>query len=451
MGPSSDGNYTLLDGIIRYKGRIWVGQNHLAQNHILQALHASGIGGHSGIHATYHRVKSLFAWSKLKQSVTQFVQSCQVYQQAKGEHVKLPGMLQPLAVPARAWTTVSLDFVEGLPKSEGYDVILVVIDKFTKYAHFLALAHPFTTLQVAKLYFNQIYRLHGLSQAIISDRDKVFTSTLWQDLFKLSDTQLLMSSSYYPQTDGQTERLNQCLEAYLRCTVHASPKQWHKWLPLAEYWYNTTFQSYLGHTPFEVLYGHPPRQLGIMNPLDTVVPDLAEWMKERSLMTTLIQQQLLRAQSRMKSQADKGRSERQFQEGEMVYLKLQPYVQTSVAARPCQKLAFRFYGPFKILKKIGTVAYKLELPTSAHIHPVIHVVASDFHSSDTDPVMIIQPTHVLARVYRPHAGASAMKLKIRWGDDPAALVTMEDEQDLRRRFPMAPAWGQAVFQEGGMS
>jgi transposase InsO family protein len=189
--------------------------------------------------------------------------------------VKLPRLLQPLPVPVRAWTTVSLDFVEGLPKSEGYDVILVVIDKFTKYAYFLALAHPFTALQVAKLYFNQVYRLHGLPQAIISDRDKIFTSALWQDLFKLSDTQLLMSSSYHPQTDGQTERLNQCLEAFLRCTVHACPKQWHKWLPLAKYWYNTTFRSSLGHTPFEILYGHPPRQLGIIDPQDTLVPDLA--------------------------------------------------------------------------------------------------------------------------------------------------------------------------------
>lgn len=149
--------------------------------------------------------------------------------------------------------------MEGLPKSEGSDVILVVIDKFTKYANFLALAHPYNAVQVAKLYFSQIYILHGLPQALISDRGKVFTSSLWQELFKLSDTQLLMSSSYHPQTDGQTERLNQCLEAFLRCTVHSCPKQWIKWLPLAEFWYNTTYHSALGHTPFEVLYGHPPR------------------------------------------------------------------------------------------------------------------------------------------------------------------------------------------------
>ena len=140
------------------------------------------------------------------------------------EHIETPGLLQPLPVPFAPWTVISLDFIEGLPMSNKKNVILVVVDKFTKYGHFIALAHPFTALQVAQAYMDQIYKLHGLPKSIISDRDKIFTSRLWQELFKLSDTQLLMSSSYHPQTDGQTERLNQCLEAFLHCTVHACPK-----------------------------------------------------------------------------------------------------------------------------------------------------------------------------------------------------------------------------------
>jgi hypothetical protein len=142
-------------------------------------------------------VKSLFAWPKLKASVTAYVQACDICQQAKGDHVRYPGLLQPLPVFDKAWKVVSLDFIEGLPKSQGHDAILVVIDKFSKYAHFLPLANPFTALTVAKLYFNNVYKLHGLSEALISDR--IFTSKLWQELFRLSDTQLLMSSSYHPQ------------------------------------------------------------------------------------------------------------------------------------------------------------------------------------------------------------------------------------------------------------
>lgn len=177
---------------------------------------------------------------------------------AKIERVKYPGLLQPLPVPSHAWQTVSLDFVEGLPKSKGYNCILVVVDKFSKYAHFLPLAHPFTALQVAKLFMDNIFKLHGMPLALISDRDKIFTSQLWQELFRLSDTELQMSTSYHPQTDGQTERVNQCLEAYLRCTVNACPHKWKDWLPLAEFWYNTSFHSSLNSSPFEVLYGHPP-------------------------------------------------------------------------------------------------------------------------------------------------------------------------------------------------
>jgi hypothetical protein len=141
--------FSLVDGLIRFKSRIWVGHNRLAQQHILQALHSCGIGGRSGIQSTYQCVKSMFVWPKMKQPVTAYVQSCEVCQQAKSEHVKLPGLLQPLPVPNQAWVVVSLDFIEGLPRSSNHNVILVVIDKFSKYAHFIPMAHPFTALQVS--------------------------------------------------------------------------------------------------------------------------------------------------------------------------------------------------------------------------------------------------------------------------------------------------------------
>jgi len=166
------------------------------------------------------------------------------------EHCKIPGLLQPLHVPDSTWSVVSLDFIEGLPKSRKWNAILVVVDKFSKYAHFVPLSHPYTALSVAQLYFHNIYKLHGLPIALISDRDRIFTSTFWKELFALSETKLLMSSSYHPQTDGQTERVNQCLEGFLKCSVHVCPKEWSKWISLAEYWYNTAFHTTLGTTPF---------------------------------------------------------------------------------------------------------------------------------------------------------------------------------------------------------
>ena len=136
LSSQNDKGYTLVDGVIKHKGRVWVGNNTLAQQHILQTLHASGLGGHSGIQATYHRVKALFSWPNLKQVVTDYVQSCTVCQQAKVEHNKIPSMLQPLLIPDSAWS-ISMNFIEGLPKAGKHDTILVVIDKFNKYAHFL--------------------------------------------------------------------------------------------------------------------------------------------------------------------------------------------------------------------------------------------------------------------------------------------------------------------------
>lgn len=257
---------------------------------------------------------------------------------------------------------ISLDFVEGLPPSDRFNAILVVVDKFSKYGHFIPIHHPYTALGIAKLFLDNVYKLHGLPKAIISDRDPIFTSALWKELFKLTDTQLLMSSAYHPQTDGQIERLNQCLEGFLRCTVHSCPRQWSKWLSVAEFWYNTAHHSALGRSPFEVLYGQKPRQLGIEKIDLCAVPDLENWLKKRELLTKIIQQQLQRSQQRMKAQADKHRTEREFQPGDLVYMKLQPYVQSSVAARTNKKLSFWFYGPYKVLQKVGAVAYKLELP-----------------------------------------------------------------------------------------
>lgn len=163
---------------------------------------------------TYMRMKKLFAWKGMKAAVHSFVQTCLVCQQAKPDRTKLSGLLQPLEVPQHAWQIISMDFVEGLPQSGQANCILVVVDFFTKYRHFIALHHPFTASVVAKLFMNHVYRLHGMPSAIVSDRDRIFTSKFWSELFRLADVKLQLSSSYHPQSDGQTERLNQTMENF---------------------------------------------------------------------------------------------------------------------------------------------------------------------------------------------------------------------------------------------
>lgn len=252
-------NFSWQDGLLRYKNRIWVGPSSELQHKLLTAFHSSAVGGHSGIPVTYARIKQLFAWKGLKQAVQDFVRQCVICQQAKSDRSRLPGLLQPLPVPTSLWQIISMDFIVALPKSQTYTCILVVVDVFTKYANFLPLKHPFTALSVARLFHDQIYKHHGLPQSIISDRDSVFLSHLWQELFRLADVKLCMSSAYHPQSDGQTERVNQCVETFLRCFVHACPKQWSKWLSVAQFWFNSSPHSATGLSPYEALYGCQPR------------------------------------------------------------------------------------------------------------------------------------------------------------------------------------------------
>ena len=165
-----------------------------------------------------------------------------------------------------------------------------------------------------------------------------------------------MSTAYQPQSDGQIERVNQCLETFLRCYVHAYPSKWSEWIHLAEHWYNCSFHSAVGRSPFEALYGYAPSHFGVLA-ADVPVPhDRATWLEERQLMTDLIRQHLLRAKARMVKSANMKRSERQFDIGDWVFLKLQPYVQPSVAARASHKLSFKFFGPYQVIAKVGTVA-----------------------------------------------------------------------------------------------
>jgi hypothetical protein len=248
------------------------------------------------------------------------------------------------------------------------------------------------------------------------------------------------------------------VEAYLRCFTQSCPAKWSQWLSLAEFWYNTNFHSALGKSPFEVLYGHPPGHFGIEGVEHCAIPDLEEWLKERKTMNFLLQQQLLRAQQRMKLQADKHRTERSFEVGEKVWLKLQPYVQSSVAHRASHKLAFKYFGPYLIEDKIGSVAYKLALPSGSKVHPVFHVsllkkvkgnhnlLSSPLPPSDED---LREPEMILDRRLKNIGKRTIWQVLVKWRGWPAELATWEDEDLLLPRLKNARACGQAVIQEQG--
>lgn len=176
QSPNSAG-YSLDNGLIRYKSKIWIGNNSAVQTKIISAFHDSALGGHSGTRATYQRLKNHFAWKGIKQAVEDFIKQYSICQQAKHSNSLPAGLLQPLRIPAGVWMDISMDFVEGLPKSQGYIVIMVVVDRLSKYAHFVPVKHPYTAASIAQLFMDHIVKLHGLPHSIVSDRDTIFVRT----------------------------------------------------------------------------------------------------------------------------------------------------------------------------------------------------------------------------------------------------------------------------------
>jgi hypothetical protein len=186
------------------------------------------------------------------------VAKCDVCQCNKGEIAKSPGTLQLLPIPLAIWRDISMDFITGVPKSGNKSIIMLVVDHLSKYAHFYALQNPFTTSIVAQIFMDQVFKIHGMPHSIVSNRDPTFTSNFWQELFKLQGTQFHLSKAYHPQMDVQTKVVNKCLETYLRCFASENQNQWAQWLPLVEWWYNTSYHIATRMTPFEAVYGQNP-------------------------------------------------------------------------------------------------------------------------------------------------------------------------------------------------
>jgi hypothetical protein len=256
--PSSLPQFKLVNGLILCNGRIWLSPNSRFKSILLQEHHDSLIAGHAGVSKTMKRLSENFYWDNMRKDVQDHVRKCMICQQTKYSTARPSGLLQPLPLPAQIWEDLSMDFITGLPPSKGFTVILVVVDRFSKGVHLGALSAGFTAYKVAELFVSMICKLHGLPRSIVSDRDPIFISKFWKDLFKFSGTLLRMSSSYHPQTDGQTEVMNRTIEQYLRAFAHAKPSLWATLLPWAEYHYNTFVHSTAGISPFQATYGKPP-------------------------------------------------------------------------------------------------------------------------------------------------------------------------------------------------
>jgi hypothetical protein len=225
-------------------------------------------------------VRERFAWKGLKEDVMKHVKECTTCQENKDEHTHPAGLLQPLPIPEHKWESISMDFIIGLPRAQGKDCIFVVVDRLTKFAHFFPIATDFSATQVVKLFFREVFRLHGLPKTIISDRDNRFMSTFWQELFRLVGMTLTPSTIYHPHTDGQTKIVNKWVEGYLINYIAGQQKAWVKWLHLGEYCYNTTQHMSIGMSPFRALYSYDPLSFVEIAFGDSRSPMVQNWIQQ---------------------------------------------------------------------------------------------------------------------------------------------------------------------------
>jgi hypothetical protein len=285
--------------------------------------------------------------------------------------MKPAGLLMPLEIPPRPWFSISMDLIVELPETkQGFDSVLVVVDRFTKLAHFIPCKKNLTSHQLADLFVKEIFRLHGLPSEIVSDRGSIFISQFWNALMKTLNIKQSLSSAYHPQSDGQTERVNQCLETYLRSFSNYHQTNWAENLALAEFSYNSLEHRSLGCSPFEVSFGfNPPLDVNL-EMISEDHPSVKNFTEEIRLNQEVARQNLEFAQEDMKKFADRNRRLVDFKVGDSVFLD-RKNIKTS---RTSRKLDWKNFGPFNVVEKINDVAFRLQLPRSmGALHDVFHV------------------------------------------------------------------------------
>lgn len=341
-----------------------------------------------------------------------------------------------------------MDFIIGLPKSRGYSAIYVVIDRLSKYNHYIPLRHEFSSTVVAEAFIVHVAKLHDIPKSIVSDRDKAFTSGFWQHLFKRMGTTLSMSSAYHPQTDGQSEALNKCLEQYHRCFTFNNPKSWVDLLPWAEFWYNMAIHTSAGLTPFKAVYGLKPPQLLPYFANERDPPAVSVLLQDRDCVLHQLKSNLLKGQARMKHLANKNRKDISFEIGDWVYVKLQSYKQHSLALRRSNILAMHYFSPFQVLQRLGLVAYKLKLPPQAKIHPVFHTtllkqchgdpstfnIPASLLTNEQGP--ILQPAQLLQYRQVKRNSTWVPQVLVQWANLPDEDNSWEDIQPLQQYYPI---------------
>ena len=351
---------------------MYVPKDEKLRAEIIRLHHNMPIGGHGGQWKTVELVTHNFWWPGVTKGVKRYVERCDACQRNKNHTEQPASKLMPNSIPEKPWMHILADFITKLPLAQGYDSILVVADRLTKMVHFIPTTEKTSAEGLARLFRDNVWKLHSLPESIISDRGPQFTVGLMRELNRMLGIKSKLSMAFHPQTDGQTERVNQGLKQYLRMFIDHRQEQWPEWLGTAEFAYNNKAHLSTKTSPFKANYGQDPRmgfeerKKGKYAGAERFVEKMKEIQEEAKAVLKKVQDDMRKYADRKRSDAD------EYKVGDLVMLSTKD-LKYQMVGRRIEKLTERFVGPYKIKEIVSLNAIKLELLSTVRIHPVVNV------------------------------------------------------------------------------
>ena len=360
------------EGLLLFRGKIYVPDSADLRRRIVSLYHDTRIGGHAGRWKTLELVSRDYWWPQMSRYIGQYVSTCDLCLRTKPIRRPPSGELHPLPIPAARWDTISVDFVVELPESNGYDAVMTVVDSVSKRVHFIPTTTTVTAKGSARLFLHNVWKLHGLPNSVVSDRGPQFVAIFTKELYRLLGIKMVASTAWHPQTDGQTERVNQELDQYLRVFVNERQNDWHDLLPLAEFQHNNHIHASTQHSPFLLDTGRNPRMGFEPRARPSNIESVNEFTDRMKSAVEEAKAALTKAKDDMARYYNQRRTPAPvFQPGDKVFIEADD-IQTT---RPSRKLSHQRLGPYPVERQVNSNAYRIRLPRSMQrLHPVFNVV-----------------------------------------------------------------------------
>jgi transposase InsO family protein len=429
-------------GLVCHRDRLFVPEEASLKEELLQLYHDDPLAGHFGINRTVELLQRKFHWRHLEEDVKDYIASCNVCQGTVSKRHRPYGSLESLPIPRRPMDELSMDFVTGLPvvifEGREVDAILVIVDRFTKFTHFFPVNITMNAADLAELFHKEIELRYGAPRGIISDRGSVFTSKFWSELCFYSKVKRRLSTAFHPQTDGQTERMNQVLEHYLRCFIDSQQANWAQLLRIAQFACNNARNATTKVSPAQALLGFQPEfRIDIEDDVPGgEVPEARSRIQKLEQLREEMRQQWRIATDKQAEHYNKRHQPIVLKRGQLVGLS----TKNLKLKGEKKKLAPRFIGPFRVLETIGKQAYRISLPEKYYrLHNVFHISLlepwkkRDNNTGDTMPIPDLEDND---EEYEVEGVKDIKQIKgqthylVKWKGWPAEYNQWVDEEDM---------------------